>query len=192
MLLQSENRLPIVEQPSSIIPSAFGLSASLSARPMLNVKLVKQEQTQWCWAACTQMVTEFMDVNTPKQCELANFLHGQTGCCATPGSSACNRPAPYVDIAYVFTFVRIHCISERFAIPAATILSELQANRPVEMGLLWSGGGGHVAIIYGVTPEGLVAVHDPWYGSGLWKLNYLYAAYNKGKWTYSYGDFRKV
>ena len=42
--------------------------------PMLPVPFFAQEQTQWCWAACSQMVAAFMKKPPVKQCELANFL----------------------------------------------------------------------------------------------------------------------
>lgn len=160
--------------------------------PMLDVPYVAQEQSQWCWAACAQMVATFLGQAGVKQCELANFLHQQTQCCDDPSSPACNQPSPFAGIGQVYAHLRINCISEARPETARVLVRELAASRPVELGLLWQGGGGHVIIVRGVTPQGLFAVHDPWFGSGIYTYLALYTAYGQGRWGYSFGDFRSL
>jgi hypothetical protein len=162
----------------------------LTAPVVLDVPQIFQEQTQWCWAACAQMVAAFLGNADVRQCELANFLHEQTKCCNKPGSTACNQPCPYDGIEKVFTHLRIHSISHNWAVNPQVLMREFQANRPVEIGLLWFGGGGHVAIVRGVTERGLLAVNDPWFGQGVATYMYLALAYGQGEWAYSFGDFR--
>jgi ABC-type bacteriocin/lantibiotic exporter with double-glycine peptidase domain len=163
-------------------------TAAAVAPPILNVPYVAQEQTEWCWAACTQMVAAYLN-KTVKQCELANFLHGQTTCCATPGSQACNQPAPTAGVPQVYNHLGINCITNTWPVSAAIVVNELQQGRPVEIGFLWFGGGGHVAIIRGVTAQGYFAVNDPWFGAGLYQYQALYLAYGRGRWALTFGAF---
>src|SRR6266404_5537026 len=166
MPLHSSTGIPI-RAPRKRAPAARPAAAAAAPLPpMLSVPYVRQEQDQWCWAACAQMVATFLGNTTVKQCELANFLHGQTNCCQQPGSLACNQPAPYAGIGQVYAELNVACISEPRPENAQVILRELSAGRPVEIGFLWFGGGGHVVVIRGVTAQGLFAVHDPWFGSG--------------------------
>ena len=50
------------------------------------VILHPQETNVWCWAACTQMITEFLG-HGRTQCDLANERFGQTNCC----NGACDQ-----------------------------------------------------------------------------------------------------
>jgi hypothetical protein len=170
-----------------------GVEAAVAAPPMLNVPYFRQEQSEWCWAACAQMVAGYLDNPNVQQCELANFLHKQTDCCDVPDSEACNQPCPYQGIGQVYSHLRINCISDPFPENAQVILRELLAGRPVEVGYLWLGGGGHVALIRGITDDGnYYAVHDPAFGSGPVTPLYLYTAYGSGRWAYSFGGFWRL
>jgi hypothetical protein len=176
-----------IRRPRAV--TAAPVATSLTA-PILNVRLIRQQTNQWCWAACTEMVAKFLGVQGVSQCQLANFLHNRTNCCQAPTSNACNQPSPYEGIGKVYLHIGVNCISHTWAVNHQVILRELQNERPVEVGYLWFGGGGHVAIIYGITPQGLYAVHDPWFGSGLCTYLHLWSGYGQGKWAFSFGDFR--
>jgi hypothetical protein len=61
---------------------------------MLNIVYVEQEQLNWCWAACCEMVFDLTGVtingNPVKQCEMATAqFHG--ACCSAPSSSICDQ-----------------------------------------------------------------------------------------------------
>lgn len=191
MPLRTDQTIPIEPPITPAAPQTTGLvELSVSGPVLLEVPYIRQEQVQWCWAACALMVARFLGRAGSSQCELADFLHGQTACCTHSSSSECNRPSPYLGIGKVFTHLQVHSISHTWAVNLQVVLRELRENRPVEIGLLWSGGGGHVALIYGVTANGLFAVHDPWFGTGLFRSEALYSAYQRGRWAYSFGDFR--
>jgi hypothetical protein len=160
--------------------------------PVLAVPFVRQTQNQWCWAACSQMVAAYLGNPNVKQCELANFLHEQTNCCVKPSSSKCNQPSPVEGINQVYRHLNIDNVSEELPTAYAVVIRELQAGRPIEVGYQWFGGGGHVAIIYGATANGMLLVHDPWYGSGVEHYFRLRAAYGMGRWTFSFGLFKKA
>ena len=178
-------------------PSGVGLApAAVPAAPppLLPVPYVQQTQTEWCWAACAEMVARYFGATAVKQCELANVLHHQTGCCTAPASAACNQPTDYPGVFTVYAHLGIGLIGHTWAVNPQVVLRELTAGRPVEVGYTWDGGGGHVAVIYGVTPAGLLAVHDPWpdFGSGFATYQFVLTAYGMGRWTYSFGDFRRL
>lgn len=174
-------------------PAPAPLSAAAAATPQpLDVPLVRQTQNQWCWAACTAMIARFLGLVEPKQCELANFLHGQTNCCDKPSSSKCNKPAQYPDIVSVYNHIDIKLTGPDYPLLPNTVKLELDAGRPFEVALAWNGGGGHVAIVYGYTSAGLLLIRDPWYGNLKLPYNNLYWAYGQGRWTASYGQFKKA
>src|SRR5262245_36707139 len=176
MPLRASTRVPIrVAKPRARAAAATGAV-------MLNVPYVRQEQNEWCWAACTQMVAAYMGKGNIKQCELANFLHGQSDCCQHPGSVNCNQPCPLEDIVPVYAHVGISGIGDGHPESLAVMLRELKAKRPVEVGFLWFGGGGHVVIVRGVDAQGNFAVHDPWFGSGPVTYMELLTAYGQGRW----------
>ena len=179
-----------IEPPSQAKVAATAPAAVVPV--MLDVPYIVQEQTEWCWAACSQMVAAFLGNADVKQCELANFLHEQTKCCDKPDSDSCNQPCPYEGIGQVYGHLNVNCISQTGRVNGHVLLREFAANRPVEIGFLWYGGGGHVVVLHGVTAAGLIAVSDPWNGTGLATYIYLAGAYGQGVWAYSFGDFRNL
>jgi hypothetical protein len=92
----------------------------------------------------------------------------------------------------VYEHLRIHCLSEPHAETPPVLPRESTAQRPVEVGFLWSGGGGHVILVRWVTGHGLYAVNDPWYRQGLVTYLNLMMAYGMGRWGMSFGDCRNV
>jgi hypothetical protein len=193
MPLRNKTGIPIqaVRRRTTLRP-VFGAAAPAGTSPMLPVPYYLQEQDQWCWSACTQMVAEYMNGPPPvRQCELANFLHGQTNCCANPSSPTCNLPCPLEGIPIVYGHVGIHCLTNSWPVNAAVLLNELQQGRPVEVCYVWyATNNGHVAIIRGITPEGLYAVNDSWFGQGPCTYEFIYFAYGLGgQWRFTFGGF---
>ena len=188
MPLRKKTGLPI-SAPATPAPTRALTADALAAPPPLAVPLVKQTQNQWCWAACTAMIARFLGLPEPKQCELANFLFSRTNCCQAPASSPCNRPAQYVDIISVYNHIGIAGIGPDYPLLPNTVVAELNAGRPFEVALNWAGGGGHVAIVYGYTNQGLVLIQDPHFGTLSMVYNALAAAYGHGWWVASYGRF---
>ena len=64
---------------------------AIGGQAPLNVPLIKQEQTWWCWAACAQMVMRYYGNDLAAQCDFANWAFGQTNCCSTGDSVDCNK-----------------------------------------------------------------------------------------------------
>jgi hypothetical protein len=138
------------------------------------------------------MVARFLGLAEPRQCELANFLFGRADCCQNPSGPRCNRPAQYADIVRVYSHLGVAVVGPDYPLLPDTVVAELDAGRPFEVALLWSGGGGHVVVVYGYSATGLVLVRDPWYGSLSVTYNNLSRAYGQGRWGASYGRFRRA
>src|SRR5437660_1156600 len=110
------------------------LPPPLGAR-VLSVPWIKQEQTQWCWAACAQMVLRYYANLTVQQCDLANWLFGLSDCCAAPSSSLCNRPCQVSDVCRVYNAFGLRCYSSSGTITLGAVQLEIDQGYPVEPGL---------------------------------------------------------
>lgn len=187
MPLRVKARVPIPAAPPPAV--ALTAQAAPAVGATLNVPLIAQKQNQWCWAACTAMVARFLGMSAPNQCELANFLFGRTTCCTSPGSPQCNQPAQVEQVVQVYRHLGISLTGPDKPLLADTVKGELDAGRPFEVGFLWTGGGGHVVVVFGYTAQGLVLIQDPWFGTVSVTYNRLVAAYGMGRWFVSYGRF---
>jgi hypothetical protein len=145
-----------------------------------------QEQSEWCWAACAQMVLRYYGNNAVRQCDVAARLFGQPGCSENPSSSLCNEPAQVQDIAGVYSdWGRPTPQYVNGSVPFKTLQSELNAKHPVEVGFIWKDGTGHQVIICGWnidTTGPLLLVNDPRWGSGGVYYTNLVLAYGWGSW----------
>ena len=171
-----------------------GTGVPISVKPptvsgkYLNVPYYKQTQTNWCWAACSQMVEGFFGKDAP-QCKSANWLFGQSTCCNSPGSTACNQGCPITRIVSVHGFWGVNSSYTGTSLGFYTVKAWIENTKPVECGFAWTGGGGHVVIVkgYDENPQGqFVYVLDPWYGQGSIHYTDLLTAYGKGVWTWTW------
>jgi hypothetical protein len=148
-----------------------------------------QDQTEWCWAACAQMVLRFYGDDAVRQCDLATELFGNPTCCADPSSALCNEPAQVPDIAGVYTRRGRNANLVNGSVPFATLQAEINANRPVEVGFAWNDGTCHQALLCGWNVDAtgpLLLVHDPWWHSGAVYYVNLVAAYGSGSWQWTW------
>ncbi len=155
---QTRKRIPI----RIIIPKQVSLEGDNVT--LIPVPVNGQLQNNWCWAACAQMSANFYGFGT-QQCQLANYLHGQNSCCDNGSSPACDQGSPIDGITRVYSFVGINSTFVNAAIPFSTCQSEISGGRPVEVGIAWKGGGGHVILITGwaTTSDGrqVLRINDP-------------------------------
>ncbi len=168
-------------------PITFG--APLIGAKALNVPQIAQEQKQWCWAGCANMVLRYYDNTAVRQCDFANWLFGLSGCCDTPSSTLCDRPCQVRDVSRVYKNWSIRSSTIKGTVTFATLQSEINDGRPVEVAYDWNGGGGHAAIVtgYGTNNTGpFVRVNDPAYGSGGIYYTDLLTAYGWGTWCYTW------
>ena len=173
-------------------PIQFG--TPLRGARTLNVPQIAQEQKNWCWAACTDMVLHYYDNPDARQCEFANWLFNQTQCCVDPANPACDRGCSRHEVQAVYANWNILSTFIERTVPFAVLQAEIDADRPVEVAFYWNGGGAHVAIVrgWGTNETGpFVRVNDPAYGSGGVYYDDLLTAYGLGRWTLTWTGIQR-
>ena len=129
----------------------------------VSVQLRPQETNNWCWAATTQMITEYYG-HGRSQCELANERFSMTTCCEgdCPKNSACNIPGWTM-------FAECGFDSTASATPLSwyDLKCEIDCDdSPLSYAYgPKSGGVGHVLVISGyarLDGTDYVALTDPW------------------------------
>ena len=156
--------------------------------------MIKQEQTQWCWAGAAEMIFRYHSKNV-RQCELANRAFNVNDCCTAPSSSHCNRPLSDPNINRLFGAYGLSLSYDFGTVSYRKLRSEIDSRRPVQVGYRWTKGGGHVAVIRGWGKDdngGYVRVNDPAYGSGGVYYSDLLDAYGAGVWDATWTDIRRT
>jgi hypothetical protein len=150
---------------------------------VLELSMQSQQQTEWCWSATSVSVSHFYDSgSTWTQCLLVNNALGQTTCCNTGGTSQCNQPW-YIDRA--LQIVK-NFVSSGSAVTPTDVDSQVNNGRPLEVGIAWSGGGGHAVVIDGYQGTGtgeLLSIRDPAYGDSWVSYSTFKSSYQgSGSW----------
>ncbi len=173
----------------------------------LPVKMHPQETENWCWAACGQMVMEYLGRNI-SQCEQANNRYNRRECCGPSLNSQLNGLSKddstllaYLNCArsgwpefakYNFYFKR--------TTSAALTWDELKAQlspgpkskgKPVAFSWRWKRGGGHMMVAKGYTSidgQNYVIVLDPWPAKKGDVVIIPYSAYVEDPGNYSHWD----
>ena len=148
---------------------------------VLNVRLVEQEQTNWCWAGSNAMVLRYYGTLVA-QCDMANFAAEQSNhtvddCCLTPGD--CNLTNDMGDYPWSMQNILqnwgVDSVFVTNALTKATVENETDNNRPFLMGWFWTSGGGHALVGRGIEGDDVYYV-DPWPGEGYKVGAYAYVA----------------
>jgi len=125
------------------MPNAAG------APTQLNIPVVGQTMSNWCWAASQQMAAGWSGVSLP-QCSLANSATGRNDCCNASPPAACNTGGCFSLTSWGFSETALwqrNCggltATGNAALSFAQLTAEFAANRPVAYAWSWTGGGGH-------------------------------------------------
>ena len=184
--------MPIRTQNGRTIP----LQASTSTGAKLRVPHKYQQQSNWCWAACAEMVMRYRGNTNTDQCDLANWLFNLTVCCSQGSSPQCNNPCTVSQVSNVYINYGIQSVLSGGTISFAAIQSEINGQRPVEVGLKWNKGTtGHLVIIQGWQHNRVgqyVHLNDPapGYGPQLVLYTDLLKAFQKGQWVLTWTSIR--
>lgn len=125
----------------------------------LNFTIQPQEQTEWCWAAVTASIANFFAGNSNmKQCALVNNATLRSDCCDEGDSDPCNQP-----FALDTALRRLSLLqkTQRGQPGFKAVADEIAAGRPLAVRILWSEGGGHAIVVYGVTDDRRLHIADP-------------------------------
>ncbi len=109
-----------------------------------------QRQSEWCWAACLQMVLGKFGI-TKSQCELANAATGNHECCdseANASSSLCDQPIQVLQYASEYAKYQVASNLQTQSLSYAAAQQEIASDRPVQVGIQWSFGG-HAVLVVG-------------------------------------------
>lgn len=118
---------------------------------LLNINAVQQQQTNWCWAACTQMVCTYLGTY-PSQSEIVTFIYG----------SPVNQGANVNQISSALWHWNITSTPTSNSLGFYTLSSQINNDQP-----MISGRSGHAQLIRGYyedTSYGTKNVYfiDPW------------------------------
>jgi hypothetical protein len=114
----------------------------------LPVPIYGQEQTNWCWAASTQMIAAYNGIKI-KQCDLANAHTGRTDCC-TSWFAAGNTRMCNVEGSFMLTDLGLTDFETTgSALDFESLYVNIQKNMPEGFSWHWNSGGGHLMVTVG-------------------------------------------
>ncbi|HVV44131.1 MAG TPA: papain-like cysteine protease family protein [Bryobacteraceae bacterium] len=158
------------------------------------VKMEKQLESNWCWAAVSASLKNFFSPQSGfQQCHLASpvllseaQIEAAVRCCEHPDE--CNMQA-FLEDALAFAGNLHQKLHGYLGFPG--IMNEIDAGRPVGVRIEWSDGYGHFLLIDGYRAFGSdaqqVHVSDPFYGASYILHGDLVDNYqNDGIWTDTY------
>lgn len=151
------------------------------------IPFIRQEQDNWCWAACGEMIIRGMGFGQIRQCDMASARAG-AACCQTPDSAECDQGA-WPEVEYIKHGVDLDGRSGSLSRP--DVRGELDRGRPVEVYFAWDNGGAHVALIVEEGSRDMWRIHDPWYGTALRSFDDIASGYGMGRWSYTYTNIRR-
>jgi Papain-like cysteine protease AvrRpt2 len=147
-------------------PGGAPLSVSIPAPPsqasldLSRIRLIPQEQSQWCWAASSEMVLLYLLQVDVRQCKLANEENlAAQDCC--PSNPNCDTSA-YPDV--LFSNRKVKFASLGNALSLLQLENEISSQRPVAFSWNYNEGGAHmmVAVAYKAAGgETLIDALDP-------------------------------
>lgn len=161
----------------------------------LEVGLQAQEQSNWCWAACYSMV--FAYYGHPKeQCRIVNMWHRLDYCCESGACSACNQPIAAGKVTYGWRAYGYDLTFYASQVTWQALGDSINADKPVEVSLEWTGGKGHLVIVDGWARDlpneryEFVHVLDPEDdGIASWlRYDELQSAFGLGQWEWTWSE----
>lgn len=158
-------------------------------KKVLNVPNTRQEQTQWCWAGCSQAVLKYYK-KTIKQCYMANFARSRRDCCTNPGN--CNQPnAMYASAGSLQDILKRWCVGSKpvaKSLPWTTVKKEIKGSKPLIIRYGWATGGGHFIVLRGYESRNnnnFCYLMDPWNGLGTFTYDYVKQKAGHHTWTHT-------
>jgi hypothetical protein len=163
----------------------FLISGITLQAQVLTVPSVMQQESEWCWSACSDCILQYFNDNNT-QCTIAEYARtqqpstfGSVNCCTDP-SGNCNTPnfmwgitGSIQDILHHFKRINSSGISS--ALDTAQFRSQMHNRTPFVMRWGWNSGGGHFLVDYGLI-DSSVYYMDPLNGYQI--ADYSWVVYN--------------
>jgi Papain-like cysteine protease AvrRpt2 len=177
----------------AVIPLAIATQAPQQGPySVLAVPYYSNDESNWCWAACGEMMGALFLGRVIDQCTFAQAAFPSGNCCQDKDS--CNSELQlYTDMMdKVFAVIGKTAAFNPQPISFAEVQEQIAVKQlPVQVGFRWNNGDGHVAVVCGVSSqqgETQVYVNDPVYGAGWIDFGNLQLAYGLGgswQWTWT-------
>lgn len=173
----------------------LAIPAAMAQWRTLSVPLVTQEHSQWCWSASSKAVLNYY-AKTPSQCQIVNWAYGLNYACGNTTfnwNSYANQPnSMYGTSGSVQNILNAWGVSNSaysVASSWASVVYDINANRPFVIRYGWTNGGGHIMVGRGYeTYNGVnyVYIMNPWPGEGQTWRTYSSAVYAADhRWTHT-------
>lgn len=173
--------LAAAAMPGTSFAAQSGTSAAAAAK--LNITMQAQQKSNWCWAASGNTVAAYMGKSYSQNqfCNLA-FSRSMNASCPNNQATLANDQTAFRQIGinpgnYVYAHLYY-----------SAIVREVDARRPVLARIQWTGGGGHMQVLYGYDQSSsMVYWGDPWPSSNRynWASYNYYVSNNSFFWTHS-------
>jgi hypothetical protein len=150
----------------------------------LPLTYVQQSQSNWCWAACGEMLFRFGEMPQWTQCALASAQFGLTCCSDLP--DGCDQGC-WPHLAYPGHGLDTDMVKAPLSLQE--VRDELNDGRPVQVCYQWANTNStHVALIVGEYSNGEFEVFDPAaiYGRRRLPFSQIENAYSLGQWIRSF------
>jgi hypothetical protein len=185
-------------------PSVPSLPTRTAQSRILQVPMIEQDEKNWCWAACIQMIMAFFNHNLG-QCGVAGLLFENRDCCANRSSCDVGCDPEDVERVLLKPPLGVSCRLVDGLISFNNIMDEINEGRPVAVSIIWetSDGrphGGHLIIVKGwrILNNGqYIKVNDPLYGPGDISYSKLRTYYGPpdddvdGVWRHTWTDIQR-
>ena len=126
----------------------------------LSMNTIYQEQDNWCWAACGEMVMEFKGAGNMTQCDQASDVVNPSNCCQDPLPSECNFGGIPQFLRYGF---RVDSISRALTLKETKEQIDCKES-PICAIWNYLFGGSHMVVVSGYTKidgEDHIIVRNP-------------------------------
>ncbi|UTY55711.1 hypothetical protein HPQ68_00035 [Massilia sp. erpn] len=174
---------------------ALALPAAFAQWKTLNIPLVTQEHSQWCWSGTSKAVLNFYGQN-PSQCQIVNWAFGLNYACGNSNfnwNSPANQPnSMYGSNGSVQNILRnwgVQNTAYSVASSWSSVVSDINGNRPFVIRYGWTSGGGHIMVGRGyetINGVNYVYIMNPWPGEGQTSRTYASAVQaSDHKWTHT-------
>ena len=167
---------------------ARGFTAGLPVSPALQqVRIRLSERTNWCWAACFQMLLELLEQSVRKQCEVAEPVLGVKNPACCHNVNACNFALDHMRVGKALGFFGL---KSRFS-PSPLSLNDLKnalPGGPIAIGLA-RGALGHMLLAVDTSEQGgntMIDILDPKFGVGSVTYAFLLSGHSLGSWKWTW------
>ncbi len=158
-----------------------------------------QEQSNWCWAACGQMIYWAYHSGSIAQCTYVGKSRDQEngslfdcGNLSSSSSSPCTYPGTFnsPQSLYgcngsneaVFDYYGISSTGYGHAFSTSELTTAMSARKMCLARWGWNGGGGHLVVVNRYK-SGNVYFNNPLSGAVIWSYNTFKTANGQGTWT---------